>query len=140
MTQAAGQGSGNQSRGLTRMLRLNATFLSVCLPPQSFLHWVASLLRLSEDMWRKTDRTGVFGWRTEEISYSRSDNVYSWEEVICRKQRWCQKESWPQTKHMWSTFLPQNVCMYRKQERQMDKISNILLYYFCEQVPAPPPF
>lgn len=29
------------------------------------------------------------------MSYSRSDNVDSWEEVICRAQRCCQKESWP---------------------------------------------
>lgn len=64
--------------------------------------------------------------KRKEVSYSRSDIVDSWEEVICRKLRWCQNEkSWPQvqpiTHYIWSMFPPWNVGMHRKQERQLDK-------------------
>lgn len=38
--------------------------------------------------------------RRQKMSYSLFDNVDSWEEVICRKQRWCQKETWPQIQHI----------------------------------------
>lgn len=57
-------------------------------------------------------------------SYSRSDIADSWEEVICRKQMWSQRESWPLiqhiTQHMWSMLLPENVGMCRKLEWQLE--------------------
>lgn len=57
-------------------------------------------------------------------SYSRSDTTDSWEEVICRKQMWSQRESWPpiqhETQYMWSVFLSKNVGMCVKLKRQSE--------------------
>lgn len=68
------------------------------------------------------------------MSCSHSDIADSWEEVLCRKQSWCQKESWPEIQHvtqyMWSMLLPKNVGM--KLGRQLDKQSNISVIIFVK--------
>ncbi len=65
--------------------------LSVCLPPLP-LPSLGGFTAPSEDMRRRKARRKRGIQEEEErwrggLSYSRSDNIDSWEEVICRRQR-----------------------------------------------------
>lgn len=137
MTQAAGQASGKQSRGLNRVLRPNVKFpsLFVYLPP-SFTGW----LHCSE--WRHVEKAKKEGRgegggrkrRMKKLAGAILTSLTAGRKCFAASRGGANKESWPQMQHKHGAcgvcFCPaMSACTITwKSSRVNDP--NILFHYF----------